>query len=175
MAKSNPAKMFREPKGHSYCQTKYIKKIPQKRLVRTTIGNNTLVLDALPRYEFTIDRAMQITDSCLEAVRRKIVIYLTKGVGKENFYGQFTSVPHIILRHNKMASGAGADRLSSGMRHAFGKAVGKAIRKKKGDTIFYVHAPTRKEHVIRSVIKRINSKMSCSIILKIIPPKEKNV
>ena len=40
--------------------------------------------------------------------------------------------PHQILRENKQATGAGADRVSQGMRLSFGKNVGTAAEF-KGD------------------------------------------
>jgi large subunit ribosomal protein L10e len=44
--------------------------------------------------------------------------------------------PHHVLRENKQATGAGADRVSEGMRLAFGKAVGTAARVEKDQVIF---------------------------------------
>ena len=46
--------------------------------------------------------------------------------------------PHNILRENKQATGAGADRVSQGMRLSFGKNVGTAARVKKNDVIISV-------------------------------------
>jgi len=46
-----------------------------------------------------------------------------------------------VLRENKLATGAGADRVSSGMRAAFGKAVGTAARVQAGDILMIVRVP----------------------------------
>ena len=40
-----------------------------------------------------------------------------------------------MLRENKQATGAGADRVSEGMRLAFGKAIGTAARVKPGQKV----------------------------------------
>jgi large subunit ribosomal protein L10e len=47
--------------------------------------------------------------------------------------------PHIILRENKTATGAGADRISDGMRHSFGKAVSRAARVQVDQSILTVY------------------------------------
>jgi large subunit ribosomal protein L10e len=49
--------------------------------------------------------------------------------------------PHNVLRENKLATGAGADRVSSGMRAAFGKAVGTAARVHPGQAIITLKVP----------------------------------
>ena len=46
--------------------------------------------------------------------------------------------PWHVLRINKMLSCAGADRLQTGMRGAFGKSYGKAARVKIGQILFSV-------------------------------------
>ena len=49
-------------------------------------------------------------------------------VGRSNFHFKVRVFPHHVLRENKQATGACADRVSEGMRLAFGKAVGTAAR-----------------------------------------------
>jgi large subunit ribosomal protein L10e len=46
--------------------------------------------------------------------------------------------PHQILRENKQATGAGADRVSQGMRLSFGKNVGTAARVQRGQTVISI-------------------------------------
>ena len=57
---------------------------------------------------------------------------------KNNYYFTIDAYPHHILRENPLASGAGADRMSTGMKMSFGKAVGIAARVHKGQTIMEV-------------------------------------
>ena len=49
-----------------------------------------------------------------------------KKVGTTNFRLQVRVYPHVVLHENKQATGAGADRVSQGMRAAYGKNVGTA-------------------------------------------------
>jgi len=46
--------------------------------------------------------------------------------------------PHHVIREHKMATGAGADRISSGMSMAFGRPVGTAARVKRGSSVIIV-------------------------------------
>merc|ERR1719153_570813 len=48
--------------------------------------------------------------------------YLVKNCGKDQFHIRMRVHPFHVLRINKMLSCAGADRLQTGMRGAFGKA-----------------------------------------------------
>jgi len=59
-----------------------------------------------------------------------------KDVGRMNLHIKLRVIPHHVLRENKQATGAGADRVSEGMRLAFGKAVGTAARVMKDQAVF---------------------------------------
>merc|ERR1711933_378336 len=47
--------------------------------------------------------------------------HLTNTVGKDGYHIRVRVHPFHVIRANKMLSCAGADRLSSGMRHSYGK------------------------------------------------------
>lgn len=53
---------------------------------------------------------------------------MVKNAGKESFHLRMRVHPFHVLRINKMLSCAGADRLQTGMRGAFGKAAGTRAR-----------------------------------------------
>jgi large subunit ribosomal protein L10e len=76
--------------------------------------------------------------------------------------------PHNILREHKLATGAGADRVSSGMRGAFGKAVGHAVRAQRGEKLLSVS--TTKEHfeTAKEALRRAKMKLPapCKIIVE---------
>jgi large subunit ribosomal protein L10e len=57
-----------------------------------------------------------------------------------------------VLRANKMLSCAGADRLSSGMRHSYGKPIGVAARVDIGQILLSVRSKDVHEpHVIEAI------------------------
>merc|ERR1711904_625608 len=84
------------------------------------------------------DEREQLSSEGLEAARITCNKYLNKNCGKDNYHFRVRVHPWHVLRINKMLSCAGADRLQSGMRNAWGKAYGKACRVKIGDPIISV-------------------------------------
>ena len=75
-----------------------------------------------------VEERCQIRHVALEAARITANRHLSTDAGKMGFYMKLRVYPHEVLRENKQATGAGADRVSSGMRRAFGKNVGTAAR-----------------------------------------------
>merc|ERR1719414_1845845 len=74
------------------------------------------------------DELEQIGSEALEAARICANKYMTKMCGKESFHGRIRAHPYHVLRINKMLSCAGADRLQTGMRGAYGKPQGLTAR-----------------------------------------------
>ena len=70
----------------------------------------------------------QISSETLEAGRVACNKYLIKMCGKEAYHIRTRTHPFHVIRQNKMLSCAGADRLSSGMRHSYGKPMERAAR-----------------------------------------------
>merc|ERR1719415_389034 len=58
-----------------------------------------------------------------------------KFTSKDGFHARVRPHPYHVLRINKMLSCAGADRLQTGMRHAFGKPQGVTTRVSIGQKI----------------------------------------
>ena len=66
------------------------------------------------------------------------------------------------MRNNKTAAGAGADRLSSGMKHSFGVIEGRAAMVNPGKEIFFVACETEQvARIARDVMRILKSKMPC--------------
>jgi large subunit ribosomal protein L10e len=74
------------------------------------------------------DEWQQVSSEALEAGRVACNKYMVNSVGKENFHIRIRPHPFHVLRVNKMLSCAGADRLQTGMRGAFGRTYGKVAR-----------------------------------------------
>uniref|UniRef100_A0A093X7Q0 60S ribosomal protein L10-A n=1 Tax=Talaromyces marneffei PM1 TaxID=1077442 RepID=A0A093X7Q0_TALMA len=72
----------------------------------------------------------KLSSEALEAARICANKYLVKTAGKESFHLRIRVHPHHTIRINKMLNVAGADRLQTGMRGAWGKPVGKVARVK---------------------------------------------
>merc|ERR1712007_321619 len=97
-------------------------------------------------------RPPQISSEALEACRVAINKHLTKTIGKEAYHIRMRAHPFHVLRANKMLSCAGADRLSSGMRHSYGKPIGVAARVDIGQILLSVRAKDNaQKHVIEAI------------------------
>lgn len=86
----------------------------------------------------------QLSSEALEAARICANKYLVKTAGKEGFHLRVRAHPYHVVRINKMLSCAGADRLQTGMRGAFGKPNGTVARVNIGQIILSVR--TRDSH-----------------------------
>ena len=121
-----PAKMYRESRSQAFTRREYMSGVPLNRINQYDMGN--------PRGDFPIKLSLKAKENCqirhlaLEAARIAANRFMVKKAGSVGFHLKVLIYPHIVLRENKQATGAGADRVSQGMRKAFGKAVGTAAR-----------------------------------------------
>lgn len=114
------------------------------------------------------EEACQIRHNALEAARIAAVRHLNKKAGSVNYHLKIRIYPHVVLRENKQATGAGADRVSDGMRSAFGKAVGTAARVDAGQSLMSVR--TTKAHIqaAKDALRRASMKLPtpCRIFIE---------
>lgn len=66
--------------------------------------------------------------------------------------------PFHVIRQNKMLSCAGADRLSSGMRHSYGKPMERAARVAIGQSILSVRAKDANADAVLVALRRAKFK-----------------
>jgi len=132
-----PGVMYRKLAKKAYTRREYMGGVPGSKIVQFEMGN--------PGAQFPAEATLQVVEGCqirhtaLEAARININRRLMKDVGRANYHLKLRTYPHHVLRENKQATGAGADRVSEGMRLAFGKAVGTAARVIPGQKVFTVY------------------------------------
>jgi large subunit ribosomal protein L10e len=143
----------------------FIKANPVVRVVRFDMGNSN------KKFKYTLTlvsgRDIQIRDNALESARQTSNRVLEKTLGTSGYFLRVKSYPHHILRENPLASGAGADRFSTGMQKAFGKPIGNAARVKKGQTIFEVKINKANLPLARKAFTRASQKLPCSCTIQI--------
>jgi len=142
-------------------QKSFIKTVPPQKIVKFTMGKQFLYNKGKFPYELIIISAekVQIRHNAFEACRQ----YINKKLEKK-FIGQYlfrvVPFPHHVQRENKMLTGAGADRMQTGMQLAFGKSAGKSAILKEGSQIFFIAIPNEKGVAfVRKVIKQVKSKL----------------
>jgi large subunit ribosomal protein L10e len=131
-----PGKMYRNISKRAFTRREYMGGVPGSKIVQFEMGNLTQEFPL--EVNLTVEEACQIRHTALEAARISINRKLLKDIGRMNFKLKLRVFPHHVIRENKQATGAGADRVSEGMRLAFGKAVGTAARVAPGQVIYSV-------------------------------------
>jgi large subunit ribosomal protein L10e len=91
----------------------------------------------------------QISSEALEAARIAANKYMLKNTGKDGFHLRIRVHPFHVLRINKMLSCAGADRLQTGMRGAYGKPNGTAARVQIGQPLMSIR--TKEENAVHAI------------------------
>jgi large subunit ribosomal protein L10e len=157
MAK-NPARMYRKIMQHAYTRREYMGGVPGNRIIQFESGVATG--DFPIRLTLIAEERGQIRHTALEAMRQTAVRALDAGVGRENYHLQVRVYPHHVLRQNKQASGAGADRVSMGMRLAFGKAIGTAARVEAGQPILQVRVTPKGVAAAKEAFRKAYNKVA---------------
>lgn len=104
---------------------------------------------------------VQIRDNALEAARQTISRHLEEKI-PGLYYFEVRVYPHHILRENKMLTGAGADRMQTGMTQSFGKTTGRAALVKPGQEIYLIATSGDKQiRIVREVIDIAKAKLPC--------------
>ena len=67
--------------------------------------------------------------------------------------------PHVVIRENKQATGAGADRVSQGMRAAYGKNVGTAAEVAPDQIIMTVETSEQFIDQAKSALRKAGMKI----------------
>jgi len=134
----------------------YVKGVPASKIHQFEIGARK---DYTLMFYLESKDDVQIRSNALEAARVTVTKHLTKNLGEENFFLKLLTFPHHILRENMMATGAGADRFSEGMRRSFGKPIGQAARVKANQKLFLVKVPNNAENIVKVAFKRAIKKL----------------
>lgn len=145
----------------------YAKAIPPCKIVKFVMGD----IGKYNRKEFQYivelrtKETVNMRDNAIESARQLIHRHL-----EENFKGAYALIvscyPHHILRENKMLTGAGADRMQTGMTLSFGVVVGIAARLKANSPVFIVAVNNEKEvAIVREILKKSKAKMPCKMAI----------
>lgn len=142
-----------------YRKYSYVRANPNNKITRFDMGNT----DTNKVFEYRVDLLsktdLQIRHNALEAARQTTIKLLEKSMGKSDFFFKIRVYPHHVLRENALASGAGADRLSTGMGHAFGKPIGIAARVFENQSVFSVSVDKKNLQVAKNALDRARKKL----------------
>lgn len=152
-------KMFRSSSGQPYTRKEYIGGVPGIKIVAFEMGNKE-EKDKFPvELSLRADEKCRITHNALESARVAANSYMMRELKRVNYFLKLRVYPHDVLRENKMATGAGADRVQDGMRLAFGRPIGTAARVDIGQPIFSVRVHPDKLKEAKKALKRAKMKI----------------
>tara|TARA_Y100000310_G_C20703745_1_gene832629 strand:+ start:8595 stop:9116 length:522 start_codon:yes stop_codon:yes gene_type:complete len=148
-----------------YKKKAFIRVTPSVRVVRFTSGNHK------KKFPFTLNLIsksdLNIRDNALESARQTSNRLLERTLGTAAYAMRVKVYPYHIIREHALATGAGADRFSSGMAHSFGKPVGNAARVKKGQSVFEVKIGKENLELARKALTRASKKIPCSCTIQV--------
>lgn len=153
-----PAKSYRNFSGPAYTRRDFVKGVPASRVTFYDMGN--------PKGDFEVVMSMVMTESGqirhngLEAARVAANRLLELKAGKDNYHFKLRAYPHQVLRENPIVMGAGADRVSDGMRRAFGRPIGIAARVSVGQKLMTIRCKKEFANIAKEALRRANLKIS---------------
>ena len=155
-----PASMYRRLKGPAYTRRKYIGGVPNNRITSFHAGNRVAAETGQFKVvmELRADNSCQIRHTALEAARVISNSTIRNAAGMQGYALRIHTYPHHILRENKQATGAGADRVSQGMRCAFGKNVGTAARVKRGQRVISIQFSPEHYLIAKDALRKASMK-----------------
>ncbi|NPE28156.1 50S ribosomal protein L16 [Methanococcoides sp. SA1] len=158
-----PASMYRNVKSRSFTRRKYMGGVPGSQVIHFDMGNKTAEFPI--KITLLADERCQIRHTALEAARITANRAMTTAAGRSGFHMKLRVYPHEVLRENKQATGAGADRVSSGMRAAYGKNVSTAARVSARQKIFTISV--NKEHfaIAKDSLRRAGQKLPTPVTI----------
>jgi len=160
-----PARMYRVITGPAYTRRKFMGGVPQPKI---TIFEHGVKKEHTHKVLLVADESVQITHSALESARITANKYLVEACGAQNYYMRVRPYPHHVLREHRQAVGAGADRVSQGMRHAFGIPVGTAARVYRDQIIVEAWVDEDKIGAAKEAFRRANIKLpvKCRVLVQ---------
>ena len=163
MAYRNPERPY--TRFSKFKRLSFVKAKPVNRVVRYQMGSPK------KKFEYSVDLLakvpLQIRDMALESARLTSNRMLEGQLGKGSYKMQIHTIPHHILRENPIAAGAGADRMSTGMKMSFGKPIGLAAQIKKGQKVISINVNKQHLDVARKAAKRASHKLPCSYLITV--------
>lgn len=141
--------MGRRRGGMPYARVEYIPGAPGIKVSKFKLGSGQYDSGL----KMVSHETLLVRQEALEAARIAINAMLQKKLGEGNYVLRLIVYPHVILRRHEFLAAAGADRLSQGMRRAYGKPTSRAAQVSKGGVVFEVYSRAENLNVLREALK----------------------
>ena len=152
-----PGSMYRYVRGKPSTRKEYMGGVPASRITQFVLGNKTDKFPVMLTLN-SIEKCM-VRHNALESARITVNRAMEKKVGATNYRVQIRVYPHVVLRENKQATGAGADRVSQGMRAAYGKIVSTAAELRPNQIIMSIETTETFIEQAKSALRKAGMKI----------------
>lgn len=139
----------------------YVKGVPGSKLQQFEMGNREGEFDTI--LYLVAKQAVQIRHNSLEAARIVAHKFLEKRLGSQKYFFKILVYPHHVYREKPIATGAGADRYSQGMRLAFGKPAGRALQTHPGMRIVELRIDKENLEVGKEALRKFGLKIPTKV------------
>ncbi|KAL3334015.1 hypothetical protein AABB24_030667 [Solanum stoloniferum] len=154
-----PARCYRQIKNKPYPKSRFCRGVPDPKIRIYDVGMKRKGVDEFPFCVHLVSWEKEnVSSEALEAARIACNKYMTKSAGKDAFHLRVRVHPFHVLRINKMLSCAGADRLQTGMRGAFGKPQGVCARVAIGQVLLSVRCKDGNANHAQEALRRAKFK-----------------
>lgn len=140
--------------------------VPLSRITQFVSGNKSAKFPI--QLSLTANEKCQLRHNALESARISANKVLEKYIGSANYLLHIRVYPHIVIRENKQATGAGADRVSQGMRHAYGKPVGTAARVNMNQILMTIDTTEQFYIPARNALRKAGMKLSTPCTVNVV-------
>ena len=152
-----PGRMYRQIKGPAFTRKEYMGGVPAPRINQFVMGSTKGSFPVV--YHLLAKEPCQIRHTALEAARIAANRHIQKKAGAANYKLVIRVYPHHIIRENKQATGAGADRVSQGMRRSYGKPIGSAARVQAGQLLMILQVNPLMEVDAKIALRKASMKL----------------
>ena len=154
-----------------YNEKSYLKSVPSIVIARFNMGN--------PRREYPyrvylrVKCALQIRHNALESARQTANRMMEKAIGNTMYAMTLLVYPHHALRENKLAAGAGADRMSMGMSLSYGTVISLAAQLRVNQAVLRIDCDKVHLELAKKALHRASTKLPCTCIVTVEEYKKK--
>ena len=152
-----PSSMYRYIRGQASTRKEYMGGIPASRITQFVLGNKKA--DFPVQVSLIAIEKCQVRHNALESARITANRAMEKKVGVVNYRITIRVYPHNVLRENKQATGAGADRVSQGMRSSWGKIVSVAARVQPNQILMTVETTKQNIEQAKDALRKAGMKL----------------
>ena len=142
----------------------YVKGVPAPKIHHYETGDRRGTFKI--KKQLISKKDVQIRSNALESCRVAATKHLSTKLGDKGFFFKVHVFPHHVLRENAMATGAGADRFSQGMRKSFGKPKGQSARVREGQVVLTAKGNAGSEKALKEALKRASAKLAGTYRIK---------